>query len=112
MGQTRRWYDNDNVLREALELLQMQTDETQAMASEFLIDLQEKVAKDVIEHISELVSEYSETGNRWYDKDPALLKAMELLRHASPKIQRVAALKLLQVLERQSTEGLTLFDAE
>ena len=112
MTQQRRWYDNDNVLKEALELLQIQTDETQAMASEFLVDLQEQVAKDVIEHISELVSEYSETGNRWHDKDPILLKAVELLRHAKPKMQRIAALKLLLALEKQSFDNITLIDTE
>ena len=38
---------------------------------------------------------------RWYDKDPVLLKSIELLRLAPPKVQRVAALKLLLALEKQ-----------
>ncbi len=106
----RRWYEQDTILKEALDLLRIQPDDKQAEACDFLIDLQEQVAKDVIEHISELVSEYSETGNRWYDKDPTMIKAMELLRHASPKTQRIAALKLLLALEKQSFDNIELND--
>lgn len=100
----RRWYDNDPILKEALELLRMQPEDEQVMACDFLIDLQEQVAKDVIERISEMVSLYSEKGNRWYDKDPVLLRSMELLRVAPPKTQRIAALKLLLALENKKGE--------
>lgn len=105
MAENRRWYDNDPILREALDLLRMQPEDKQVMACDYLIDLQEKVAKEVIEHISELVTQYSETGNRWYDKDPTLLKSLELLRLAPPKTQRIAALKLLLALEKQDIDA-------
>ena len=53
-----------------------------------------------------MVTEYSQNGKRWYDKDPVLLKGLELLRVAPPKVQRVAALKLLLALEKQSFDDL------
>lgn len=106
MQEKRRWYEQDPILQEALELLRIQPDETIDKASDFLIKLQEDVAQDVIEHISEMVNEYSQNGRRWYDKDPVLLKGLELLRVAPPKVQRVAALKLLLALEKQSFDDL------
>ena len=36
------------------------------------------------------------------DNDPVMLKAIEMLRQADPKTQRVAALKLLLALEKNS----------
>ena len=104
MQEQRRWYDNDPILKEALELLKMQPQDKQLMACDYLLELQENAAREVIEHIADLVKEYSENGNRWYDKDPVLLKSIELLRQAPPKIQRVAALKLLLALENQEVE--------
>ena len=106
MQEKRRWYEQDPILQEALELLRIQPDETIDKASDFLIKLQEDVAQDVIEHISQVVNEYSQNGRRWYDKDPVLLKGLELLRVAPPKVQRVAALKLLLALEKQSFDDL------
>lgn len=102
MQEFRRWYDNDVVLKEALELLQLQTDDTKDQASQFLIKMQEDVAAEVIEQVAEMVEKYSQTGSRWYDKDPVMLKAIELLRVAPPKTQRKAALKLLLALENNS----------
>ena len=103
MGQEfRRWYDNDPILKEALELLRLQTDDTKSAAAQYIISLQEQVASDVIERIYEIVQQFSGKGNRWYDQDPVMLKAVEILRQADPKTQRVAALKLLLALEKNS----------
>lgn len=104
----RRWYDKDPILREALELLQLSQDDTKTSAAEFILQLQEQVAGDVIEHVYEIMKEYSETGNRWYDKDPVVMKAIELLRMAPKKTQRKAALKLLLALEEKNFENLDL----
>ncbi len=100
----QRWYDKDPVLKEALELLQLQPADKQAGATDFIIKLQEEIAKDVIEKVYEMVTEFHNKGNRWYDNDPILIKAMETLRVAPPEIQRKAAKKLLQNLEAQSQE--------
>ena len=102
----RRWYDNDPILKEALELLRLQTDDTKSAAAQYIISLQEQVASDVIERIYEIVQQFSGKGNRWYDQDPVMLKAVELLRLAPPETQRKAALKLLTAIENNDMELL------
>ncbi|MDD3237669.1 MAG: hypothetical protein PHV37_06170 [Candidatus Gastranaerophilales bacterium] len=108
MDDFRRWYDKDPILKEALELLQMQPDETKSNAADFIIKLQEQVAQDVIESVYDMVSQYAGKGSRWYDNDPVMLKAVELLRVAPPETQRNAALKLLKALENNSLEDINL----
>ncbi len=98
----KRWYDKDPILKEALELLRLSSDDEKEAAKEFILKLQEDVAKDVIEHIYEIVTKYEGKGNRWYDNDPVMIRAIELLRNAEPKVQRKAALKLLLALEEKS----------
>ena len=101
----QRWYDKDPVLKEALDLLQLQPLDKQAGAADFIIKLQEDVAKDVIERIYDMVNKYQGVGNRWYDKDPVLLKAMETLRVASPQTQRIAAKRILENLKALGHEN-------
>ena len=104
MADARRWYDKDPILKEALELLRLQTDETKAEAADYILTLQEQVAADVIERLYETITKYQGKGNRWYDNDPVMLNAIEMLRLAPPKTQRIAALKLLLSLEQKSNE--------
>lgn len=106
--ENRRWYDKDPILKEALELLKLSCDDTKSSAAEFILQLQEQVAGEVIEHVYEIMSEYSEKGNRWYDKDPVVMKAIELLRTAPKKTQRKAALKLLLALEDKKFDNMDL----
>ena len=98
----KRWYDRDPILKEALELLRLSTDEQKEQAKDFMLKLQEDVAQDVIERIYEIITQYQGKGNRLYDNDPVMIKAVEMLRQADPKTQRIAALKLLLALERGS----------
>ena len=104
----KRWYDSDPILKEALELLRLQTDDTKSEATEFLLKLQEQVAGEVIEHVYDIINTFQGKGNRWYDNDPMMLKGVELLRNAPANIQRVAALKLLVALEQKSFEGIEI----
>lgn len=106
--ENRRWYDRDPILKEALELLRLSCDETKNSAAEFILQLQEQVAGEVIEHVYSIMNEYQGKGNRWYDNDPIVMKAIELLRVAPKKTQRKAALKLLLALEEQSFENMDL----
>ena len=101
-NQNKRWYDKDPILKEALELLRLSTDKEKEQAKDFILQLQEQVASEVIERIYDIVTQYGGKGNRWYDNDPVMLKAIELLRQADPKTQRQAALKLLLALEEKS----------
>lgn len=106
MAEQRRWYDKDPVLKEALELLRLQPDDKKQEAADYIMTLQEQVASDVIEHLYETIAKYQGKGNRWYDNDPVMMKAIEMLRLAPPKVQRIAALKLLLALEQKSSECL------
>ena len=110
MQEFRRWYDKDPILKEALELLRLQTDDTKNSAADFILKLQDQVAQDVIESVYEMVTQYSGKGNRWYDNDPVMLKAVELLRLAPPATQRAAALKLLTAMENNDLDNLSLND--
>lgn len=107
MGE-RRWYDKDPILKEALELLQLSCDDTKNSAAGFILQLQEQVAVEVIDHVYEIMSTYENKGSRWYDNDPVVMKAIELLKVAPKKTQRKAALKLLLALEEQSFENIDL----
>ena len=100
----KRWYDSDPILKEALELLRLQPDNTKSEATDFLLKLQEQVAGEVIDHVYDIINTYQGKGNRWYDNDPVMMKGIELLRNAPPKTQRIAALKLLIALEQNSFE--------
>ena len=108
MQEFRRWYDQDPLLKEALELLQLQTDNDKTTAANFIINLQEQVAQDVIESVYNMVTQYAGKGNRWYDNDPVMLKAVELLRLATPDTQRKAALKLLTALNNNALDKLDI----
>ncbi len=110
MSDFRRWYDKDPILKEALELLRLQTEDGKTAAADFITKLQEQVAQDVIESVYDMVTQYSGKGNRWYDKDPVMLKAVELLRLAPPETQKNAALKLLTALENNKTEDIDFTD--
>ena len=113
-NQHRRWYDKDPILREALELLKIScdeaksTDEIENSATEFMLQLQDQVAGEVIDRVYDIMSEYKERGNRWYDEDPVVIKAIELLKVAPKKTQRRAALKLLLALEEQGYDNSDL----
>lgn len=96
----RRWYDKDQTLSEAVELLQISTEDTKGQAAEFMIKLQEVVASDIIERVYQTVKKYEGKGNRWYDSDPLMIRAIELLRAAPLHIQKAAARKLLKALSQ------------
>jgi len=100
MTKFRRWYDNDEDLKEALELLSLSSEDTKTEASDLILKLQSEVAVEVIEGVYRTISKYEGTGSRWYDCDPVMIKAIELLRVAPSKVQRAAAKKLLEILSR------------
>jgi hypothetical protein len=100
MTDSRRWYDRDPLLQEAMELLSLSAEDTKDMAAEFILQLQDQVAADVIERVYETITRFQGKGSRWYDSDPVMIKAVELLRVAPPHVQRAAAKKLILVLTR------------
>ena len=106
----RRWDDKDPILREALELLKISIDvakdeEAENSAEAFMQQLQDQVAVEVIDRVYDIITEFKDKGNRWYDDDPIVIKAVELLKVAPKKTQRRAALKLLLALEEQGYDS-------
>ena len=97
--ENRRWYDKDPILKEALELLKLSPAKTKDEAAEFILQLQTQVASEVLDHVYDMMGKYQGKGNRWYDSDPVIMKAIELLRLAPAKTQREAALKILLAIE-------------
>ena len=106
MEEQRRWYDEDPTLSEAMELLYLSPDATKGKAADFMLKLQEVVASDIIEKVYQTVKKYEGKGSRWYDSDPVMIKAIELLRVAPLHIQKSAAKKLLKALSHDELEEL------
>lgn len=97
--EARRWYDKDPIIKEAIELLRISSDELKGEAAEYMLKLQNDVAQEFLDDVYEKMSQYQGKGNRWYDNDPIVMKAIELWRVAPAKIQRKVALKLLLAIE-------------
>ena len=98
MAEYRRWYDNDPVLKEALELLSMATDEEKGDAAQFLLNLQNEVAKDVIESLYEQIKDYQENGNRWYDLNSTVRTAINMLENCPFSTQKAIAKEMAKLV--------------
>ena len=95
----KRWYDHDPLLMEVMELLKNYKDDLRDQAEIFLAKIESQVGKDAIDSFYEKVKHVN--GKRWYDQDPVLAKAVELLRVVPENIQRQAAQKFLDSLKDQ-----------
>lgn len=97
----QRWYDHDPALVEAIEVLRQFETELKSQAEVFLDRLKETVGADAIENFYAeiLASRGDKMGRRWYDSDPTLSKAIELLRVAPPEAQKQIAQTFLSGLQ-------------
>lgn len=102
-GGFQRWYDHDPVLLEVLDLLRSFQADVREQAQLFLDKIESQVGKDALEEFYE-VSRPEKFGNRWYDKDPVVSRAVELLRVVPQDAQRKAAMKFIEAVKKQ---GLT-----
>lgn len=98
----KRWYDHDPLLVEVMELLRNFQDDLKEQAEIFLKKIEDHVGKEAIESFYEKVKPVN--GNRWYDKDPVLSRAVELLRVVPQDIQRQASKNFLKALKDQGIE--------
>ena len=103
MAQYKRWYDHDPLLVEVMELLRNFKDDLREQAGIFLKKIEDHVGKDAIESFYQKVKPIN--GNRWYDHDPVLSRAVELLRIVPQDIQRQASKNFLKSLKKQ---GITV----
>lgn len=100
VNKPRRWYDQDPLLAEVLELLRSYPSDVREQAQVFLTKIEEQIGKDTLDKFYELARP-EKTGNRWYDHDPVVSKAVELLRVVPPAIQRQAAHRFLDSMKKQ-----------
>jgi hypothetical protein len=96
----RRWYDFDPVLVEVLELLRTFKADVRAQAEVFVEKIESQVGKEAVDKFYAM-SRPEQFGNRWYDHDPVVSKAIELLRVVPPDAQRQAAMRFLESLKKQ-----------
>jgi hypothetical protein len=96
----RRWYDQDPLLSEVLELLRAYPAELKAQAEQFMQRLEEHLGKETLDSFYEQAKP-PRTGQRWYDHDPILFRAIELLRVVPSGIQRQAAQRFLEAMQKQ-----------
>ena len=96
----RRWYDHDPVLIEVLDLLRNFQEDVRVQAEVFIEKIEAAVGKDILDEFYER-SKPKQFGNRWYDKDPSVSKAVELLRVVPPEAQRQAAMKFLEAMKNR-----------
>jgi len=99
----QRWYDHDPVLIEVLDLLRSFQKDVRAQAEVFLDKIESQVGKETLESFYE-VSRPKKFGNRWYDQDPVVSRAVELLRVVPPDVQRQAALKFLDAVKKPAKD--------
>ena len=97
MPDYKRWYDHDPLLLEVVNLLRNYQTELKAQAEVFLAKIEEKVSKDAMIRFYEMVK--PENGTRWYDKDPILKEALELLKLSTDEQKEQAKDFMLKLQE-------------
>ena len=99
----RRWYDHDPVLLEVLDLLRDFPDDVRFQAQAFIRKIEAAVGPDTLQGYYDALPKKGIRGNRWYDRDPIVFRAVELLRLVPPDNQREAATKFLEAMKRRGT---------
>jgi len=96
-----RWYDHEPLLAEVLETLKAYQPELKAQSQVFLDNLCAQVGEEALDRFYQqvLAERGNKFGNRWYDQDPQVSKAVELLRILPPEVQRQAAQSFLDSLK-------------
>jgi len=98
MTKYKRWYDYDPLLLEVIEMLRFYQDELREQAQIFLDKVESQAGKETVDKFYETVRP-KDGGNRWYDKDPVISKAVELLRVVPANVQKSVSEHFLKALE-------------
>jgi len=107
----KRWYDHDPVLLEVLEVLKAFPGQVRDQAQLFMKKLEEQVGADTVAALLKQATP-EKFGNRWYDADPVVSQAVELLRIVPPADQRKAAQKFLDAMKQQGLSADVLAQAQ
>ena len=97
MKEYKRWYDYDPTLMEVIELLRYYPNELHAQATVFLEKITAQAGEDTVERFYSMVKP-KDGGHRWYDKDPVISKAVELLRVVPVNVQKEVAQNFMKAL--------------
>ncbi len=99
----KRWYDYDPMLMEVLETLRSFKDELRTQSQVFLDKISAEVGAETVDRYYDKVRQDlgDKFGRRWYDHDPVVSKAVELLRVVPPEAQRKAAESFMKGLREQ-----------
>jgi len=98
MTKYKRWYDYDPMLLEVIEMLRYYQDELREQAKIFLEKVEKQAGVDTVNRFYETVRPKN-GGNRWYDKDPVISKAVELLRVVPVNVQKSVSEHFIKSLE-------------
>jgi hypothetical protein len=97
MKEYKRWYDYDPTLLEVIELLRYYPNELHSQAVVFLEKITVQAGEDTVERFYNMVRP-KDGGHRWYDKDPVISKAIELLRVVPVNVQKEVAQNFMKAL--------------
>ncbi len=99
----KRWYDHDPVLVEVLDVLRSFKEELRTQSQIFIDKISAEVGEETVEKYYAKVRRDlgDKFGRRWYDEDPVVSKAVELLRVVPPDVQRKAAQSFMKGLKEQ-----------
>ncbi len=102
----KRWYDHDPMLAEVLDVLRSFKDELRTQSQVFIDKIAAEVGEETVNQFYEKVrTDLGEKfGRRWYDQDPVVSKAVELLRVIPPEAQRKAAESFLKGLREKGID--------
>ena len=98
MTKYKRWYDYDPTLLEVIELMRFYQDELREQAKIFLDKIEKQAGADTVNRFYETVRP-KDGGNRRYDKDPVISKAVELLRVVPINVQKSVSENFIKSLE-------------
>ena len=98
MTKYKRWYDYDPMLLEVIDMLRYYQDELREQAKIFLEKVEKQAGVDTVNRFYEAVKP-KDGGNRWYDKDPIISKAIELLRVVPINVQKSVSENFIKSLE-------------
>jgi hypothetical protein len=101
----RRWYDTDPILLEVINLMALAKDEAKTYATKLIKGVEAQVAPEVLAKVTARLEDPNCPQNRWYDREPVLAKAMELLQLMPPEAQRVAALQFIDALKAKQSSA-------
>lgn len=112
---SRRWYDKDPVLSQALKTLENSDDETQIKISLNLIKIiiEHNIENSEFEAVEDIISAVEagveeNRNNRWYDIDTTLKTAMSMLQNCPESTQGIIAKEMARmVVNKLKEEFLT-----